>query len=460
MNTSWRSAPSVALISLPYLSNHWHSVVASPFFNVGAVFALFLILGLLEGMGRYVYSKSLLQGRRILIFAVIIVILFFYAYALVLYLQGIGLAWRSRILLGLIASGFGTVLLLFLWRRPDFKKVNIFFLIFGLVSLTSNVRASATQNDEILAPKHVNTPVQCHPSSVKPVLLLITDEYGSPDEWFKVYGDSSVYDYSNKLKAQQWQVVNSMRSHETSTFHSLSSLFNFNLSAQPGFSHHSIPFLGANKLIMSALSDSLQARGVEITNYGIVALGNTSALTRLYFYPSNFWEQLLFGTGVFHLFYNTNGFNLSGFGANYYLSDEHNKRIINTLSDTVAHHGNSFRFIYAHLYMPHRPLVYEGEFELREHNTLEDQFAFWQFANGKLIRLLSELTKENDLRIIVVGDHGYRGNPAIDPNNTFAAFYGFDADCVRQTISVQDLGSLILASFKQDTSEKESQIRH
>ena len=51
--------------------------------------------------------------------------------------------------------------------------------------------------------------------------------------------------------------------------------------------------------------------------------------------------------------------------------------------------------------------------------------------------------KENKYRIILTGDHGYRGDDRINPQNTFTALYGFDKADVDKIKSVQDLGSLI-----------------
>ena len=46
-------------------------------------------------------------------------------------------------------------------------------------------------------------------------------------------------------------------------------------------------------------------------------------------------------------------------------------------------------------------------------------------------------------KVFLTGDHGYRGDKKINPNNTFGAFYGFDKKSVETISSVQDLGSLI-----------------
>jgi hypothetical protein len=61
--------------------------------------------------------------------------------------------------------------------------------------------------------------------------------------------------------------------------------------------------------------------------------------------------------------------------------------------------------------------------------------------------MLTTLIKENKFRIILTGDHGYRGDNRINPHYTFAAFYGFDQVSIDKIQSVQDLGSLIYGGF-------------
>ena len=92
--------------------------------------------------------------------------------------------------------------------------------------------------------------------------------------------------------------------------------------------------------------------------------------------------------------------------------------------------------------MPHSPYTYGIEFKTRELNTA-NYLAYWNFTNQKLDSLLTMLTKENKYRIILTGDHGYRGDKKINPHNTFGAFYGFDKKSAEAISSVQDLGSLI-----------------
>ena len=57
------------------------------------------------------------------------------------------------------------------------------------------------------------------------------------------------------------------------------------------------------------------------------------------------------------------------------------------------------------------------------------------------------LTKENKYRVIISGDHGFRGYKTLNPNYTFTAIYGFDESSIKKIKSVQDLGSLINSGF-------------
>jgi len=97
--------------------------------------------------------------------------------------------------------------------------------------------------------------------------------------------------------------------------------------------------------------------------------------------------------------------------------------------------------------MPHYPFTFEDEF-LEKENNLKNYLKYWNFVNNKLLEVLkdSDLT---DLKIIITGDHGYRGAPEIiDPYRTFGAFYGFDKENLKKIETVQDVGFLILNNFK------------
>jgi hypothetical protein len=97
--------------------------------------------------------------------------------------------------------------------------------------------------------------------------------------------------------------------------------------------------------------------------------------------------------------------------------------------------------------MPHAPMEFGSEFLYRTEDNLVNYKAFWDFTNKKINILLKQLIKSGKYRIILTGDHGYRGDKRINPHYTFTAFYGFNQASINKIESVQDLGSLINASF-------------
>jgi hypothetical protein len=97
--------------------------------------------------------------------------------------------------------------------------------------------------------------------------------------------------------------------------------------------------------------------------------------------------------------------------------------------------------------MPHAPFFYREEFETPLNSDLNGYIKFWYFTNSKLNSLLDQLMVNNNYRIVLIGDHGYRGDSRINPNETFMATYGFLEQDLETIKSVQDLGNLINACY-------------
>lgn len=100
--------------------------------------------------------------------------------------------------------------------------------------------------------------------------------------------------------------------------------------------------------------------------------------------------------------------------------------------------------------MPHGPLKYKSEFKLKQksQSPLNDYFLYWKFTNRKLEKLLPEIMIGNKYRIILTGDHGFRGDEKVNPRHTFMAFFGFSEQDLKTIKSVQDLGSLIYGCYQ------------
>ncbi|MEI6586877.1 MAG: hypothetical protein WCL56_12370 [Sediminibacterium sp.] len=276
----------------------------------------------------------------------------------------------------------------------------------------------------------------------KPILLIITDGYVSQDGFYNYYKDSSIYNFSNSLKKNGWIVHNNSKSEEITTVHSLSSLFNFNfiIENKKGISST----FWEQKMIYSTLYDSLKKKDVYFYNYGMFDIGASKRLTPIYYYYPTTVIGQFFDKSMVNVKYI---YNDSGLVEK---QNNHNRYILDSLPNILIKiKGKSF--IYAHLFMPHDPYQYFNEFKSNSKTNPSQYFDYWKFTNTKLEALLTTITKDNKYRIIITGDHGY-GNigGSFKAEDTFTAFYGFENKDLQKIKSVQDLGSLINGSFKQE----------
>jgi hypothetical protein len=260
-----------------------------------------------------------------------------------------------------------------------------------------------------------------------------------------VLKDSSIYLFSNQLSEQGWIVNNSFYSYEKSTIHSLSSMFNYNLSKKYNYGTQEVVDIGSSKLMHAAIADSFTKKDINIINFGIFHIGKSQFLTNMYMYSQNFVEDVFFNT-IYYKFHN-NKIKVSGFAKSYYPSEPHNKYIFNNLLDTLKQSKQQKIFAYVHLLLPHSPFQFMPEFQLRSENNIINYYAFWNFTNKKLKPLLGQLINGNKYRIILTGDHGFRNDKRINPHYTFTAFYGFEKNSLDSLKSVQDLGSLVYGSY-------------
>ena len=324
------------------------------------------------------------------------------------------------------------------------KYINTFFIFFT-ITLLPKVFNSEKMNSQIDKVDLISNylPKKGSPSS-KSTILIILDEYNSPLGLYEKFSDSSVFNFSIELQILGWQVNNSMFSFDTSTIHSLSSIFNFNLSSSGYYNKKPIVAIAKDYLLKSSLYDSLYSNKNRIINYGIFDFGNSKPLSNLYYYPKSFIDPFLIKSAYskLPLFYQQLKF--PEFKKITHLPELHNKIILTTLVDTLTKLKNQKSFTYVHLYMPHAPLLYSPDFINPYKSASENYLAYWKFTNTKVLDMIKKIMELKNYRIIISGDHGYRNDLKINPHLTFAAFWGFDSLDIKETIfSVQDYGKLI-----------------
>ena len=436
----------LSLVVLPYLIN---STINIPF-SLSFLW-LFLSLILIE-IGYQKISKFLFEKYKvdISVFVIPTVILLFYYESFILlikYINGISVKLpiiRAKYYLPLIY-----ILLIIVYYQIKSKQkgriiiIHSFFFIFSLTLLFTPL----IQNYRLEKPT-VSHFIPMNNSYIKPVILLILDEYASPIELFKNNPDSLLFQFSKTLTSSGWRVNNNQFSNELYTINSLSSLFNYNLQFPKDC-------LNVNQAIevlrVPYLIRDLEKKAVKIHNFGIFDIGDTKAFSKIYFYENEeqntvFLRQL-FIKSMFGLLYDP----LPNNRKNRQLY--HNKFIVEKGFKRIKKLAGKKVFIYLHLLMPHSPFVYEGggnNFDLSiQLNSFENYVRYWRFTNSLVQdKLLDSLVRSNAFKIIITGDHGYRGElNKVNPHQTMTAYYGFESSQISKIKSVQDLGSLIYASY-------------
>ena len=341
----------------------------------------------------------------------------------------------------IITITFFSSLLIYKWLYNNHKEVirflKTFFIFFALTMVVYKINQNKSYFN--LKNNFITIAENNSVNSDKPILLIITDGYVSPDGLYKYYKDSSIYDFSNSLKKNGWMVNNNSKSEEITTVHSLSSLFNFNFTIENKKGISST--FWEQKMIYSTLYDSLKNKNIQLYNFGMFDIGATKRLTPIYYY---------YPTSAIGQFFDKSMMNVKYFYNDSGLVDKqnkHNRYILDSLPEILMKIKER-SFIYAHLFMPHDPYQYFNEFNAKSKTNPNKYFEYWKFTNTKLDTFLNILTRENKYRIIITGDHGY-GNigGSFKAEETFTAFYGFDSTAIKSIHSVQDLGSLINGSF-------------
>ena len=442
---------SIFLITLPYFSFNYENIIHSPFFSFTQLIFIFVFILLIDVLIKWILFKLNEKiHTTISLFIVFISILVFYGLYISSFIQkefkeNFNIMIRGRTIIEFSIILFILLILILRKKTIYYKYLNVFLVLFSGISLFTSIINTNEKIKEEFKSSFVSIPL--NNNSVKPILLIISDEYTSPDDLYEIYKDSSIYQFSNELTNKGWIVKNSFYSYEISTIHSLSSLLNFNLSKNKEYKKDEIANIGASKLAHAIIADSLEKKKVEIINFGIFHIGNYPYLNRLYFYPNSFIEDIMIHTIYYTIKSNTGNFNESELANSYYPMETHNKYIFKHLVDTLSTINQPKTFVYTHLYMPHGPMQFMPEFPLREQNNLANYFAYWNFTNKKLQPILAQIINENKYRIILTGDHGFRSDKRINPHFTFTAFYGFNQESIDKIQSVQDLGSLINGGF-------------
>lgn len=200
---------SVLLVFFPYLAVSYPYIQASFFFNIYKVVLFVCCVALADYVARQFFKEQTIFHKILGILLLTVTVLLFYGSILLIGIQiflnnntGLGIV-RGQVLFLILAILLIIVQVLFFKKREAFLEiVNIFLILLTVVSTFSAVKETLVSTDTSKYKKYSANRIHLLPASendkYKPVLLIIADEYSSPVELFKVFQDSSVFEFSKK----------------------------------------------------------------------------------------------------------------------------------------------------------------------------------------------------------------------------------------------------------------------
>jgi len=204
---------SFLLVVLPYIGFNWRELYVSPFYSIQQVGLVLLVLIAIELLFTQLIKKTGKYDQVLSVLFICFSILFFYGNDLVVpvnefIIKSFHLFIKEKIVFIIIAILLLIFIYYFVALKKLWKVLNIFLCIYCVV----NIFSIRNLNRVIEAPiesiqngyKKIN-----NVANDKPILLIVMDEYSSPDELYKILKDSAVYNFSNNLKKNGWEVRNS-----------------------------------------------------------------------------------------------------------------------------------------------------------------------------------------------------------------------------------------------------------
>jgi hypothetical protein len=428
---------SFLLFTYAYFGINADIIFYSPYFNYANFFLTILITLIAEVVFKKI-TKNSNNWLRIFLLTIFIFVFFgFYiSSSITLLSEHFNYQWiRLRYIIAVF------LLLLIIFKKHNAKIIyfiNIFILIIGTISLFTKLFTTERIELQTYYPDTKNIKIT---NENKPIILIILDEYHSPDEIYKITKDSSAFLLSSFLKTKGWKVRNTSISLEKSTIHSIGSIFNFNISKLKDYNKLTAIDIGANFLNNNLLIDSLKNKNVTFHNLGIFNISGFKPINNLYHYPYSFYQTLYLNSGARQIFENLN-FDSKNLIMSLNTKSSNWNKFLFSYNDFDK--GKSFSLI--HFFMPHIPYFLEDEFTELKYGK-SNYIAYWNFTNRKFINFLNNEEITGKFKIILTGDHGFRIGRPFNHKNTFTAFYGFKNEELNSISTVQDIGFLINANF-------------
>ena len=322
------------------------------------------------------------------------------------------------------------------------KTVRSFVFLFSFFIIIFNIFT------EIQKPKNLDDkPNIVSKKTNRTTILIVMDEYASPNELTKHFGiESNIF--KDFLTNSGWKVKSDFFTEELSTANSLTSMFNYNLTNSKEFQSGKKNFRYINSIDLqnSKLILDLKKHNLSVKSFGYAGFNNDFNYD---FVPLRDYDKI-------NAFFNLSRFNkfLTFLEKNTFFHDVFDKSILSIIDrkyrvekfklsvfeEFNINNISKFDFIYYHFFMPHHPYEFMGNsFSF----DLNGYFKYYQYVSLDILLDKIKCFPKENLKIIITGDHGYRQNPKVNPYNTFSAFYGFENNEVDKIKKVQDIGLFI-----------------
>jgi len=204
---------------------------------------------------------------------------------------------------------------------------NVFWSILCITSLSDLILGKVEKEYEKIS----NTPKKFEYAKKdnKTTVLLILDEYSSPNEIYKLTKNTNELDLAKKLKNNGWTIKSTFKTKELSTIFSIASLLHYNISSDKKFiKRHDWDVHLKYYLNPPTLIKDLRDKKIRIKNYGIFQLADYNPVSTIFFFPTNFFELITAFTGIPVLFDYFKDGKLDLIRFNTSSTDEHNRYLL------------------------------------------------------------------------------------------------------------------------------------
>lgn len=366
----------------------------------------------------------------------------------------------------LIFCAISLAIVSFVFRLHNGLKIfNVFFLVFGLTFLF-NSNSNRLFNRKIILEENnfkYDRNKSFKNNSNAPIIFLIFDELSSSKEIYKYTKDSTDLFLDIELNKRGFKVKDDFISESIHTKFSIPSIFNFNLHRNSKILdsidkindevtiQKSYYWIASNNLLV----DSLNNKSIKSYSYGLFPFSKGEFIDGFTYWWPSFRDPLrIFGNeNLFQAFFQETLLKSIESVFLDVTSVEKFKEDVFFKLKSLSPVKNSF--YYFHFYAPHEPFAWGNEYKSKldvedlksENKNLNEHIRFRRYFLKKILPLIID-DKLSKSRIIISGDHGYRGSPnKINPYSTNLYLYGFDKSDFEKIKNVQDLGYLINGSF-------------